>query len=97
MNEKELEKIAKKIYITPSKEVINSLVNEYNFLKQNLEELKKINIDNIEPMTRISPKIDFNDLREDLIDASMYLKKEDLLKNAKDKNEDFVLIKRIVK
>lgn len=92
-----LKTMAQKIYINPSEEVLNSLASEYDFLKKNLEELKKINVDNIDPLVRIALPINFEHLRNDEIDKDIYLEKEILLENAKDKNEDFVVMKRIIK
>ncbi|MGV2392831.1 UNVERIFIED_CONTAM: aspartyl/glutamyl-tRNA amidotransferase subunit C [Campylobacter lari] len=60
--------------------------------------LKEINTDGVEPMSHINeiPKIDF--LREDVEDKENYtLTKKELLSNAKDKNEDYIITTKVVK
>lgn len=95
LNEEYLKKMAKNIYISPKPEVLKTIELEYQEINQQLNELKKIDITNISPLTRISQPI--NTLREDIEDQSMILNKEKFLKNANEYNEDFVIIKRIVK
>lgn len=97
MPNNKFEKMAKKIYINTSKEVIDSLSQEYKFIQKNIDELKKINIDGVEPMSRISRPISFDDLRDDEVNELIYINKDILLNNSKDKNKDFVVMKRIIK
>lgn len=93
MDEK-IKEIASKIYINPSNEVLESLKKEYNFIKENLKLLEEIDTTNVEPMTRISPPI--NLLRDDKIDPSILIKKEVVLKNASNKDDDYIIMKRII-
>lgn len=97
MDKNFLKQMAQKVHINPSNDVLASLENEYLELEKNIDLLKKINVENIEPLTRICPKISFDKLRDDVIDKSIYLDKQTMLNNAKEKNDDFVLIKRIIK
>lgn len=97
MLQNKFEKMANKIYINASEDVIVSLSKEYEFIQNNIEQLKKIDVEGIEPMSRISKPISFEELREDEIDNKIYLDKDILLNNSKDKNENFVLMKRIIK
>lgn len=95
LDEKYLKKMAKNIYINPNPEVLKTIELEYNQINDQLNQLKKIDITNVQPLTRISQPI--YDLREDVENPSMILNKDDLLKNAKEYDQDFVIIKRIVK
>ncbi|MGL5204896.1 MAG: Asp-tRNA(Asn)/Glu-tRNA(Gln) amidotransferase subunit GatC [Metamycoplasmataceae bacterium] len=82
-----------KILINIDENVLNSLEEEFYFIQENMNRIKNINIDNVEPMARISKPITF--LREDIEGPS--LDKEKLLSNATDHNEDYVIMKRILK
>lgn len=93
--DKKFKELASKIYINPSKKVLESLEEEYNFIQKNLEFLNKIDTTNVEPMTRISQPI--NILREDEIDSSILIPKKVLLDNGFDKDEDYIIMKRIFK
>lgn len=93
--DKKFKELASKIYINPSKKVLESLEEEYNFIQKNLEFLNKIDTTNVEPMTRISQSI--NILREDEIDSSILIPKKVLLDNGFDKDEDYIIMKRIFK
>ncbi|MBD5423146.1 MAG: hypothetical protein HDR43_01465 [Mycoplasma sp.] len=95
LNEEYFKLMANKIYIEPNDEVIFMLKNEYENINRKLEELKKIDITNIEPLTRISQPIKF--LREDIEDKEIKLDKKLVLDNASQKNSDFIIIKRIIK
>lgn len=95
LNEKYLKKMARNIYINPNHEVLKTIELEYKQINDQLNQLKKIDITNVQPLTRIGQPI--YDLREDIENPSMILSKDDLLKNAKEYDQDFVIIKRIVK
>ncbi len=95
LNKDDFIKMANKIYIEPSLEVLEHLENEYNQINEMLELLEKIDVSNVEPLTRIALPIDF--LREDIEDNKIILDKSIALSNAKEKNKDFVVIKRILK
>ena len=95
LNEEYFKLMANKIQIEPNDEVIFMLKNEYENINRKLEELKKIDITNIEPLTRISQPIKF--LREDIEDKEIKLDKKLVLDNASQKNSDFIIIKRIIK
>ncbi|MGL5520284.1 MAG: Asp-tRNA(Asn)/Glu-tRNA(Gln) amidotransferase subunit GatC [Metamycoplasmataceae bacterium] len=93
MKKEEFLELSKKILINANDEVIIQLEKEFDFINDNLNLLRKIDVSNIEPMFRISPKTSF--LREDKI--GQILDKEKVLLNSKEKDEDFIIIKRIIK
>ena len=92
LNEEFFKKIGKKIYIETDVQFINTLHQEFNNIYQKLEDLQKIDTTNIEPLVRVGNPISI--LREDEIDPSIQLDKKLALANAKEKNEDFVIIQR---
>ncbi|MCK5806768.1 MAG: glutamyl-tRNA amidotransferase [Mycoplasmataceae bacterium] len=73
-----------------TKEVEKQLTELYDVLSSDIEKMKKINTDNVEPMTRVdnSP---INFLREDVVKDES-LTKEQLLSNAPSNDEDFIII-----
>lgn len=93
MTKEKFMNMAKKILIDIDDNVLLSLEKEFNFIDNNMNNIKNINIDGIEPMSRISPPITF--LREDIEYPGLAKKK--LLSNAFNSNEDYVIIKRILK
>ena len=95
LNEKDFIKMANKIYIEPTKEVLDFLKEEYDLIEKNLEKFKQIDVSKVEPLVRISEPINF--LREDEFDTSIILDKEVILDNSTEKDSNYVLIKRILK
>lgn len=95
IKEKDLLKIAKKIFIEPNKEVLKLLENDYEYIKESIKMLDKFDLSNVKPLTRISKPIDF--LREDEEQNNIILDKKIALKNAANKNKDYIIIKRILK
>lgn len=85
-------KVGKKIYIEANEKFINTLQQEFERIHQNLEKLQKIDTTNIEPLIRVGNPITI--LREDEIDSEISLEKKQALANAKEKNEDFIIIQR---
>ena len=92
LNEEFFKKIGKKIYIETDSQFINTLHKEFASIYQKLEDLQKIDTTNIEPLVRVGKPISI--LREDEIDSNIQLDKKQALANAKDKNEDFIIIQR---
>lgn len=82
-----------KILINIDEDVLKLLEQEFYFIQDNMNKIKFINVDNIEPMARISQPISF--LREDIVTTSLDKKK--LLSNAFEHNEDYIIMKRILK
>lgn len=93
---KKFQLMAQKIYINPDPKVVTSIANEYAFIQTSLAKLKAINVDGIEPFTRIAPPIHFGALRPDKPHLDHYLDKEKMLSNAAEHDADFVIIKRML-
>ncbi len=85
--------MTKKILINIDENVLNSLQNEFYYIEENMNKIKDIDIEGVEPMARISQPITF--LREDIEGPT--LPKEKLLSNSHTHNDDYVIMKRILK
>ena len=95
LSKEELIKLANKIYIQPTEEVIHSIEKEIEILNRNLQALIQIDVTNIEPLARVGMPI--INLRDDEPNDHILLDKSIVLNNAKDKDHDFVLMKGILK
>lgn len=92
LNEDFFKKIGKKIYIEIDNQFINTLHQEFSNIYQKLNDLENIDTNNVEPLIRVGKPITI--LREDEIDSNIILDKKQALSNAKEKNEDFIIIQR---
>ncbi len=92
MTKEKLISMTNKILINIDEKVLSSLQDEFYCIQKNMDKIKDINVDGIEPMVRIAPPITF--LREDIVGPS--LKKEKLLANSFKHNDDYVIMKRIL-
>ncbi len=93
MTKEKLISMTNKILINIDKKVLDSLQDEFYCIQRNMDKIKNIDVTGVEPMARISPPITF--LREDVVGPS--LSKEKLLENSFSHNEDYVIMKRILK
>ncbi|WP_033161472.1 Asp-tRNA(Asn)/Glu-tRNA(Gln) amidotransferase subunit GatC [[Mycoplasma] collis] len=95
LNEEKITNLAKKIMLKPSKEAIELLKNDYNQLIDLLSLVEEIDVTNVMPLTRIENLEDLN-LRED-IPKNYKENKSKILKNAAEKNSDFIIVKKVIK
>ncbi|MGL4343379.1 MAG: Asp-tRNA(Asn)/Glu-tRNA(Gln) amidotransferase subunit GatC [Metamycoplasmataceae bacterium] len=93
MTKEEFLNLSKKVLVNADSDVLEQLEKEYNFICKNLEHLRSINVDNVLPMSRISPTI--NHLRDDVVGP--ICEKEEVLSNASNHDNDYVIIKRTIK
>ena len=96
MKAPDFKKLCQNAKVAFQPQVVANIKTEWKALNQAINHLKTINIDGVEPFVRISPPIDFSQLRNDEIDQSVYLNKTVALKNASAKDQDFVIIKKII-
>lgn len=88
-------KICNRAHFDFNEDLYQHLKQEWKSLIASLDALKAINVDHVEPFTRINPPIKFNDLRDDLVQNSLYLDQKMLVKNAKTTDQSFITIKRM--
>lgn len=82
---------SQKIFVKPQKDVIEGIRKSSEFIKEKIDELKEINIENIEPLFWVETK-PVTWMREDI--ASETMKQEDVLKNAPEVTGDFISLNR---
>lgn len=90
METPDFKKLCQNAKIAFQAQVVANIKTEWKALN------RAINVDGVEPFVRISPPIDFSQLRNNEIDQSVYLNKTIALKNAPAKDQDFVIIKKII-
>ncbi|UVD81918.1 Asp-tRNA(Asn)/Glu-tRNA(Gln) amidotransferase subunit GatC [Mycoplasma iguanae] len=95
MDRKKMIEVANLLKIEPRDEVLNELEKEFDEIMAALEKIRQIDVTNIEPLARIEESPQFY-LREDEIDQSENLVLEKILSNAKDSNDQFIRIKKVI-
>lgn len=96
MSREYLRKMAKDILIDIDEDVLEALIKEFNKIDEHLSRIKNINVEGIEPMFLIDEELT-SYLREDKVNEQLLIKKQDLLSNAAAKNEDYVIIRKVVR
>lgn len=101
MDEKKVKELAKKIYLNPSKEVIDLTIDLYKKIDKGLEKFENDSvfksIDKFMPISRVDESpIKFEDLREDYEDETFKLSKQNIFKNSNNVENDLIFIKKVL-
>ena len=101
MDEKKVKELAKKIYLNPSKEVIDLTIDLYKKIDKGLEKFENDSvfqsIDKFMPISRVDESpIKFEDLREDYEDEKFKLSKQNIFKNSNNVENDLIFIKKVL-
>lgn len=101
MDEKKVKELAKKIYLNPSKEVIDLTIDLYKKIDKGLEKFENDSvfqsIDKFMSISRVDESpIQFEDLREDYEDETFKLSKENIFKNSNNVENDLIFIKKVL-
>ena len=101
MDEKKVKELAKKIYLNPSKEVINLTIDLYKKIDKGLKKFENDpvlqSIDKFMPISRADESpIQFEDLREDYEDETFKLSKQNIFKNSNNVENDLIFIKKVL-
>ena len=101
MDEKKVKELAKKIYLNPSKEVIDLTIDLYKKIDKRLEKFENDSvfqsIDKFMPISRVDESpIKFEDLREDYEDETFKLSKQNIFKNSNNVENDLIFIKKVL-
>ena len=101
MDEKKVKELAKKIYLNPSKEVIDLTIDLYKKIDKGLKKFENDSvfqsIDKFMPISRVDESpIQFEDLREDYEDETFKLSKENIFKNSNNVENDLIFIKKVL-
>ena len=101
MDEKKVKELAKKIYLNPSKEVIDLTIDLYKKINKGLEKFENDSvfksIDKFIPISRVDESpIKFEDLREDFEDETFKLSKQNIFENSNNVENDLIFIKKVL-
>ena len=88
-----IEKLAKLSQLDFSQEAKSKMEQDLNKILAFVDELNKLNTDDIEPLVYINEEV--NKLRED--NVGQHLPKEKALKNAPDKDSDYFKVPTVLK
>lgn len=97
IDKEKLFNIVKRLMIEPNQQVIDQILLEWEQIQQQMKNMNKIDTTNIAPLTHINetPLIDF--LREDIEDNSFSISKQQILENAPEKDDNYIITTRVVK
>ncbi|AWX42644.1 glutamyl-tRNA(gln)amidotransferase subunit C [Metamycoplasma cloacale] len=97
MDKEKIYKLANDLLFIPSDDVV-AITNElHSAIDLALEELASIDLSNVKPMSHINEKpIDFSLLRKDEVKLDYLIAKKDLLNNASNKDDNFVIMKKVI-
>ncbi|VEU76423.1 Asp-tRNA(Asn)/Glu-tRNA(Gln) amidotransferase subunit GatC [Mycoplasmopsis columboralis] len=96
ITKEQLKEIVSSLMIEPTEEVLNNIIENWNNIQLELEKLNKLDLENVQPMSHIDESLKIDFLREDIEDRSFAITKEDILKNAADKDDDYIITSRVV-
>ncbi|TPR54312.1 glutamyl-tRNA amidotransferase [Metamycoplasma neophronis] len=97
MDDLEFKKLAQKLLFNPNPEVIDLARNLLNSVDKELRELDEFDLDNYKAQSHINEKpLSFEDLRKDEVDESFYLTQKQVLSNAKEHNDEFVIMRKVI-
>ncbi|WP_427867313.1 glutamyl-tRNA amidotransferase [Mycoplasmopsis arginini] len=97
MSDEELKKLANNLLLEPSEEVFKLAKELLNSIDNSLSELDQINLNDIKPVSHINEtKMSFDELREDEVNDNTKIKKEKILENAFNHDNDLVIMKRVI-
>lgn len=93
----DFKKIANNLLLEPSTEVLEITQNLLSSIDEQLNDLEQLNLDNVKALSHINElKIPFDKLRDDVENNDTKISKQNILENAFDKNEEMVVMKRVV-
>ncbi|AXJ70352.1 glutamyl-tRNA amidotransferase [Mycoplasmopsis bovis] len=94
----ELKEIALSLMFKIDVKVLDDIMELWTDLNTRIEWLKEIDTSNVEPLSHINENRFIDFLRDDVEDNSLVsIKKQDLLSNAADFDEKYILTNKVVK
>ncbi|MEJ1834428.1 Asp-tRNA(Asn)/Glu-tRNA(Gln) amidotransferase subunit GatC [Mycoplasmopsis synoviae] len=96
-SKKKFLEIAKVIMLEPNDELIEKIKIQWDDLLQDLKSLDKLDLKNVEPLTHNNETYYEDFLREDEVVNFDNITKDDILKNAKEKDENYITLVKVVK
>ena len=92
INKETVKKISKLSRIASNEQFEDSMIKDLNSIFKFVEQLNELNIKNIEPLSSVVEQKLFQ--REDVV--KIMNKKEDVLKNSPDKNENYFVVPKVI-
>ncbi|AKJ21022.1 aspartyl/glutamyl-tRNA amidotransferase subunit C [Mycoplasmopsis synoviae] len=96
-SKKKFLEIAKVIMLESNDELIEKIKIQWDDLLQDLKSLDKLDLKNVEPLTHNNETYYEDFLREDEVVNFDDITKDDILKNAKEKDENYITLVKVVK
>ncbi|TKA58945.1 hypothetical protein MBOVa_7630 [Mycoplasmopsis bovis 8790] len=94
----ELKEIALSLMLKIDDKVLDDIMELWTDLNTRIEWLKEIDTSNVKPLSHINEDRFVDFLRDDVEDNSLVsIKKQDLLSNAADYDENYILTNKVVK
>ncbi len=94
----ELKEIALSLMFKIDDKVLDDIMELWTDLNTRIEWLREIDTSNVEPLSHINENRFIDFLRDDVEDNSLVsIKKQDLLSNAADYDENYILTNKVVK
>ncbi|WP_322908609.1 glutamyl-tRNA amidotransferase [Mycoplasmopsis felis] len=92
-----LKKIVKTLMFEPTDEVVDNILKNWLKLEKEIKWFDNLDLTNIEPMSKIDEEYYIDFLREDDLNNLDSINKSELINNAPQKNNDYVILTKVVK
>ncbi|ATO30788.1 glutamyl-tRNA amidotransferase [Mycoplasmopsis bovirhinis] len=96
INNEKIKRIVESLMFEPNDQVINNIIKNWNDLSKSIELFNNFNLENLEPMTHIDQSYQIDFLREDIPSQINSITKETILTNTKNKDDDYVILAKVV-
>ncbi|WBP83863.1 Asp-tRNA(Asn)/Glu-tRNA(Gln) amidotransferase subunit GatC [Mycoplasmopsis edwardii] len=97
VDKQKLKDIVSSLMMTPTDQVLDNILENWNKLQQSLEYFNEVDLENLEPMTHIDERYKEDFLRDDEVNSYDMIDKAVILKNAPKKDQNFVILSKVVK
>ncbi|WP_406613744.1 aspartyl/glutamyl-tRNA amidotransferase subunit C [Mycoplasma corogypsi] len=92
-----LKEIVSSLMFEPTEIVINEILDNWHVLEKELKYLDLLDLEDVAPLTHINETLQYDFLREDKPNMSYSISKKDILANAKEKDENYIIVSKVVK
>ncbi|WP_025755111.1 Asp-tRNA(Asn)/Glu-tRNA(Gln) amidotransferase subunit GatC [Mycoplasmopsis cricetuli] len=97
ITKEKLKNIVSSLMLEPKEEILDNIIENWNQIQKELKKLDLLDLNNVKPMVHIDETTFVDFFREDEIDESFSISKVDLLKNASQKDQDYIITTKVVK
>ncbi|QCZ36662.1 glutamyl-tRNA amidotransferase [Mycoplasma nasistruthionis] len=97
IEKEKLIQIADSLMLEPTPVVLENILNSWISIQKQLQALDKLDLENVQPMERMDATPVLELLREDELDMSYAISKQQILNNAYNKDQDYVILTKVVK